>query len=193
MTEIHNPLPTYSGRPHLSPEQREYFEEQKMKCIESIGYVDHGTLKQIFGLYGSDFDRWRVLDLKEPRAHPVHLNRIMAVDHQDKMIDWTNHVYALHQMKKIDDETYKTEIMKIRYQMLLALAEWDLKAKKELKELKSKLDSIEHAKGSEQRVSLSNDNQIIRESSGSSSLQPEASNEWLQEIIKGESSGSRSD
>ena len=191
--EVHNPLPTYSGRPHLSPEQREYFEEQKMKCIESIGYVDHGTLKQIFGLYGSDFDRWRVLDLKEPQVHPVHLNRIMAVDHQDKMIDWTNHVYALHQMKKIDDETYKTEIMKIRYQMLLALAEWDLKAKKELKELKSQLDCIENEKGSEQRVSLSNDNQIIRESSGSSSIQPETSNEWLQQDTQGESSGSRSD
>jgi len=161
--------------------------------MESIGYVDHGTLKQIFGLYGSDFDRWRVLDLKEPKAHPVHLNRIMAVDHQDKMIDWTNHVYALHQMKKIDDETYNIEIMKIRYQMLLALAEWDLKAKKELKELKSKLDCIENEKGSEQRVSLSDDNQIIRESSGSSSLQPETSNEWLREIIQGESSGIRSD
>ena len=191
--EVHNPLPTHSGQPHLSPEQREYFEQQKMKCMESIGYVDHGTLKQIFGLYGSDFDRWRVLDLKEPKAHPVHLNRIMAVDHQDKMIDWTNHVYALHQMKKIDDETYNIEIMKIRYQMLLALAEWDLKAKKELKELKSKLDCIENEKGSEQRLSLSDDNQIIRESSGSSSLQPETSNEWLREIIQGESSGIRSD
>jgi len=77
--------------------------------------------------------------------------------------------------------------------MLLALAEWDLKAKKELKELKSKLDCIENEKGSEQRLSLSDDNQIIRESSGSSSLQPETSNEWLREIIQGESSGIRSD
>jgi hypothetical protein len=157
-----------------------------------LGYVDHGTLKQIFGLYGSDFDRWRVLDLKEPKAHPVHLNRIMAVDHQDKMVDWTNYVYALHEMKKIDDETYKTEMMKIRYQMLLALAEWDLSAKKELKDLKSQLDCIENAKDSEQRLSLSDDNQIIRESSGSSSLQPEASDEWLQEDIETYSSGSGS-
>ena len=192
MTEVHNPLPTYSGRPHLSPEQREYFEQEKMKCMEALGYVDHGTLKQIFGLYGSDFDRWRVLDLKEPKAHPVHLNRIMAVDHQDKMVDWTNYVYALHEMKKIDDETYKTEMMKIRYQMLLALAEWDLSAKKELKDLKSQLDCIENAKDSEQRLSLSDDNQIIRESSGSSSLQPEASDEWLQEDTEACSSGSGS-
>jgi len=191
--EVHNPLPTYSGRPHLSPEQREYFEQEKMKCMEALGYVDHGTLKQIFGLYGSDFDRWRVLDLKEPKPHPVHLNRIMAVDHQDKMIDWTNYVYALHQMKKIDDETYMTETMKIRYQMLLALAEWDLSAKKELKELKSQLDCIENGKGSKQRVSLSNDNQIIRESSRSSSIQPETSDEWIQQDAQGESSGSRSD
>jgi hypothetical protein len=96
-------------------------------------------------------------------------------------------------MKKIDDETYNIEIMKIRYQMLLALAEWDLKAKKELKELKSQLDCIENEKGSEQRVSLSNDNQIIRESSGSSSIQPETSNEWLQQDTQAHCSGSRSD
>jgi len=143
MNDFHNPLTTRSGKPHLSNEQREHFESQRDECIKAVGFYNQGVMKTFFGLLGDDFNKWRIYDLENPQIHPVHMNKLMACDHLDKMIDYQGHISALRQMDKIDQETYDIETSKIRYQKLLAISEWDLKAKRELKELKSNIKSIE--------------------------------------------------
>lgn len=136
MTEFHNPLPTRSGFPHLSPEQRDYFDQNKDECLKSCN-GDAGMMRQFYGDLYSDFEKWRVFDLVEPTCHPVHINLIMALSHIDTCKDTAGRLEGAKSMDKISDEEYNEALAKLRYQELLALAEWDLVAKCELRKIKS--------------------------------------------------------
>lgn len=136
MTEIHNPLPTRSGCPHLSPEQREYFDQNKEECLKSCN-GDMGLLRKFYGDMYNDFEKWRVFDLVEPTCHPVHINLIMALSHIDTCKDVAGRLDGAKSLGKISEEDYHEALAKLRYQELLALAEWDLDAKRELRKIKS--------------------------------------------------------
>lgn len=57
------PLATYSGVPHLSNEQRELFNRQKIKNMNTISPLfDNENYTKFFGSF-NDFQKWRVLDL----------------------------------------------------------------------------------------------------------------------------------
>lgn len=136
MTEICNPLPTRSGCPHLSPEQRDYFDQNKEECLKSCN-GDAGMMRQFYGDMYNDFEKWRVFDLVEPCCHPVHINLIMALSHLDTCKDMSGRLEGAKSMDKVTEEQYHEELAKLRYQELLALAEWDLDAKRELRKIKS--------------------------------------------------------
>jgi hypothetical protein len=136
MTEICNPLPTRSGYPHLSPEQRDYFDQNKEECLKSCN-GDAGMMRQFYGDMYNDFEKWRVFDLVEPCCHPVHINLIMALSHLDTCKDMAGRLEGAKSMDKVTEEQYLEELAKLRYQELLALSEWDLDAKRELRKIKS--------------------------------------------------------
>ena len=134
MTEIYNPLKTRSGLPHLSQEQREFFEKQQKDLIKDLDvYLNHDQLKQIYGMY-TDIEKLILFDLEEPKIHPIHCNALMSVDALDKVYDKRANVESDYQMEKIDEETYKKFMNIIKYNELKITSDWSLEKKKELKQ-----------------------------------------------------------
>ena len=134
MTEIYNPLKTRSGLPHLSQEQREFFEKQQEILIKDLDvYLNHDQLKQIYGMY-TDIEKLILFDLEEPKIHPIHCNALMSVDALDKVYDRMANVESDYQMEKIDKETYEKFMNIIKYNELKITSDWSLEKKKELKE-----------------------------------------------------------
>ena len=134
MTEIYNPLKTRSGLPHLSQEQREFFEKQQEILIKDLDvYLNHDQLKQIYGMY-TDIEKLILFDLEEPKIHPIHCNALMSVDALDKVYDKRANVESDYQMEKIDKETYQKFKNIIKYNEMKIKSDWSLDIKKELKQ-----------------------------------------------------------
>jgi len=134
MTEIYNPLKTRSGLPHLSQEQREFFEKQQEILIKDLDvYLNHDQLKQIYGMY-TDIEKLILFDLEEPKIHPIHCNALMSVDALDKVYDRMANVESDYQMEKIDKETYEKFKNIIKYNEMKIKSDWSLDIKKELKQ-----------------------------------------------------------
>jgi hypothetical protein len=134
MTEIYNPLKTRSGLPHLSQEQREFFEKQQEILIKDLDvYLNHDQLKQIYGMY-TDIEKLILFDLEEPKIHPIHCNALMSVDALDKVYDRMANVESDYQMEKIDKETYEKFKNIIKYNQMKIKSDWSLDIKKELKQ-----------------------------------------------------------
>ena len=133
-TEVYNPLKTRSGLPHLSQEQREFFEKQQQHLIKDLDVsLNLPELKQIYGMY-TDIEKLILFDLIEPRIHPIHCNALMSVDALDKIYDRRANVESDYQMQKIDEETYNKFMNIIKYNELKIVSDWSLEKKKELKQ-----------------------------------------------------------
>lgn len=134
MTEVYNPLKTRSGLPHLSQEQREFFEKQQEILIKDLDvYLNHDQLKQIYGMY-TDIEKLILFDLEEPKIHPIHCNALMSVDALDKVYDRMANVESDYQMEKIDKETYEKFKNIIKYNEMKIKSDWSLDIKKQLKQ-----------------------------------------------------------
>jgi len=132
--EVYNPLKTRSGLPHLSQEQREFFEKQQEILIKDLDvYLNHDQLKQIYGMY-TDIEKLILFDLEEPKIHPIHCNALMSVDALDKVYDRMANVESDYQMEKIDKETYEKYKNIIKYNEMKIKSDWSLDIKKELKQ-----------------------------------------------------------
>jgi len=133
MTEIYNPLKTRSGLPHLSHEQREFFESQQQHLIKDLNVsLNHHELKQIYGMY-TDLEKLILFDLVNPSIHPIHANALMSVDALDRVYDKRANVESDYQLEKIDKETYEKFMNIIKYNELKIKSDWSLEIKKELK------------------------------------------------------------
>ena len=137
MTEIekvYNPLKTRSGLPHLSQEQREFFEKQQKDLIKDLDiYLNHDQLKQIYGMY-TDVEKLILFDLVNPSIHPVHANALLSLDALDKIYDKMGNIESDYQLEKIDKETYEKFKNIIKYNELKIKSDWSLEIKKELKQ-----------------------------------------------------------
>jgi len=134
MSEIYNPLKTRSGLPHLSQEQRDFFEKQQEYLIKDLNVsLNHHELKQIYGLY-TDVEKLILFDLVEPSIHPIHCNALMSVDALDKIYDRRANIESDYQMEKIDEETYNKFMNIIKYNELKIVSDWSIEKKKELKQ-----------------------------------------------------------
>ena len=132
--EVYNPLKTRSGLPHLSQQQREFFEKQQEYLIKDLNvYLNHHELKQIYGLY-TDVEKLILFDLVNPSIHPVHCNALMSLDALDKIYDRMANVESDYQMEKIDKETYDKFKNIIKYNELKIKSDWSLDFKKQLKQ-----------------------------------------------------------
>ena len=134
MSEIYNPLKTRSGLPHLSQEQREFFEKQQEHLIKDLDvYLNHDQLKQIYGLY-TNIEKLILFDLENPSIHPIHANALMSVDALDRIYDKMANVESDFMMEKIDKETYEKFKNIIKYNELKIKSDWSLEIKKQLKQ-----------------------------------------------------------
>jgi hypothetical protein len=132
--EVYNPLKTRSGLPHLSHEQREFFEKQQKDLIKDLNIsLNHHELKQIYGMY-TDIEKLILFDLVNPSIHPIHANALMSLDALDRIYDKMGNVESDYQMEKIDKETYEKFKNIIKYNELKIKSDWSLEIKKELKQ-----------------------------------------------------------
>ena len=132
--EVYNPLKTRSGLPHLSQEQREFFEKQQAHLMKDLNVRwNHHEVKQIDGLY-KDMEELRLFDLVEPKIHPIHCNALMSVDALDRIYDKMANVESDYHMEKIDQETYEKFKNIIKYNELKIKSDWSLEIKKQLKQ-----------------------------------------------------------
>ena len=68
-------IETHSGTPHMSHEQRLYFERKKKEALSGLEsfFADKDFWKMPMSSQYRDFHTWRMNDVKSGTMHPVHI------------------------------------------------------------------------------------------------------------------------
>ena len=129
------PLATYSGVPHLSNEQRELFNRQKIKNMNTISPLfDNENYTKFFGSF-NDFQKWRVLDLVEPCIHPIHLLHLQIMHRLDTLVEKQGIIEGKYVSNLISEEEYLHEKGLINFYYIEVCSNLDLKVKREYKQM----------------------------------------------------------
>ena len=129
------PLATHSGLPHLSNEQRDHFNKQKIQNMNAISpFFDNENYNKFFGHF-DNFQKWRVLDLVEPCIHPIHLLHLQIMHRLDTLIEKQGTLDGKWASDLISEEEYLHEKGLINFYYIEVCSNLDLKVKREYKQI----------------------------------------------------------
>jgi hypothetical protein len=130
-------LETVSGCPAFSVEQRNYYNRKQMEIKEKLGefcFLDPEFKKfQMLSRF-FDFSLFMRTDIKNGGAHPIHVLITSIHDFYKRYNEKMRELEVQKELNQITEEDYNDKLEQLKNNKLIVDAEFDLQAKKELRE-----------------------------------------------------------
>lgn len=131
-------LPTLSGRPAFSNEQRQYYNEKQLEIKNVLGdfcFLDPDFKKLPFARY-FNYELFLKTDLQNKATHPIHYYMLTLQDfykyYEQKMRD----LKTEFELNEITEEDFNNKTNELNIKKILADAEFNLSIKKKIKKYK---------------------------------------------------------
>jgi len=125
-------IETHSGTPHMSHEQRLYFERKKKEALGGLEsfFSDKDFWKMPMCSQYRDFHTWRMNDVKKGVMHPIHILKC-NYDQFIKYIEMIDYESTCkYEAGDISEELYDAIVSEMEIRRIFFDAEFSIEAKK---------------------------------------------------------------